>query len=147
MRPVLVDSAVALHADGNPDALRDPCRRILAAAGAGQLEAHASVEFVQEYVHVNHRRGNSMEKTRKRVELLRRTLRLHPFAPEMIPSVLDLLRDHPVLHTRDAIHAATAIDLGLDTIVSPDKHFDGLGSLERLDPLDRDVMDAVVGGV
>ena len=40
------------------------------------------------------------------------------------------------LQMRDAIHAATALNRGIDLILSPDTGFDDVEGLERLDPMD-----------
>ena len=37
---------------------------------------------------------------------------------------------------RDAVHAATALDAGFDTIVSTDRDFDGIPGLTQRDPRD-----------
>jgi predicted nucleic acid-binding protein len=39
------------------------------------------------------------------------------------------------LSARDALHAATALNRGVPTIVSPDEAFDDVPQLERIDPL------------
>ena len=36
---------------------------------------------------------------------------------------------------RDAVHAATALAYGIDTIASSDPAFDGIPGLRRIDPL------------
>lgn len=145
VRKALIDSAVALHADGRAHSLRDPCREIVEAAGAGTIEAYASVEFLQEYIHVARRHGNPISKVEPRVDLLRRVLRLHPFTDELIGSMVELLGRHPELETRDAVHLATAIHLGITTVVSPDRHFDGVDRVERVDPRDLVAVAALMG--
>lgn len=61
MRSALIDSAVALHADGSAHPLRDPCRQIIRAAGESSFEGHASVELIQEYLHVTRRNGKPLD--------------------------------------------------------------------------------------
>ncbi len=144
MRSALIDSAVPLHADGRSHPLREPCRRLIGAAGEGAYEAHASVELLQEYVHVARRNGKPLEKIEHRVGLLQRALRLHPFGENLLPPALALLREYPNLQTRDAIHLATALDLGIELIVSPDRHFDRITEIERIDPLDEDAVAELI---
>lgn len=44
---------------------------------------------------------------------------------------LGLLADHPHLKPNDALHAAAALEAGIETIVSTDADFDGLPNLHR----------------
>ncbi|MGH3940314.1 MAG: PIN domain-containing protein [Pseudonocardiaceae bacterium] len=48
---------------------------------------------------------------------------------------LRLFRISDRLNARDVLHAATAINRGIPTIVSPDQAFDDVPQLERLDPV------------
>ena len=44
---------------------------------------------------------------------------------------LDLMAKHEKLKPNDALHAATALEDGIDTIVSTDDDFDGIAGLRR----------------
>lgn len=145
MRSALIDSAVALHADGRAHPLREPCRHLIRAAGEGSYEGHASVELIQEYVHVSRRSGKPLDRITHRVDLLRRILRLHPFTDELLAPTLGILEEYSQLETRDAVHLATAINLGVELIVSPDHHFDGIDEIERVDPRDPSAVAALTG--
>lgn len=145
MPTVIVDSAIPLHAEGAGGPLRDPCRAVMEAIGAGRLEAHASVELIQEYSHVRRRRGTTVAALAERVELLRRALRLIAFEPDHIPDVLRLLRANPQLEVRDAVHAAAAAAEGIDVIVTPDADFDGVENLHRVDPRDLAAVEGLLG--
>lgn len=78
------------------------------------MEFHASVELVQEFLF--HR--------------LRRVARAEAVAQAR--DVADLCVLHSV--DRDAVHAATALIDGFPAIVSPDRDFDFVVGLERIDP-------------
>lgn len=54
----------------------------------------------------------------------------------MLDLSLDLIERIPTIWSRDAVHAATALVYGIDTIVSPDHTFDGIPGLTRVDPCD-----------
>ena len=61
---------------------------------------------------------------------------LHDLTDRDLRLGLQLLRDAPRLHGRDALHAATALNRGIDIIISPDSAFDTVQGLRRLDPID-----------
>lgn len=48
----------------------------------------------------------------------------------------ELHAEGPRLDARDAMHAATALNHGIDAIVSPDRAFGDVRGLRRLDPTD-----------
>ena len=52
------------------------------------------------------------------------------------PLMLELLVAHPRLDARDAVYAATALNRGLEVVVSPDRDFDDVAGLRRADPAD-----------
>ena len=62
--------------------------------------------------------------------------RLHVVEPSDIERALDLWSDHERLDMRDAIFAAQALNRNIDAILSPDRDFDGIPDLERIDPAD-----------
>jgi len=45
---------------------------------------------------------------------------------------------------RDAILAAQALNRGIDAILSPDRGFDGISRLERIDPADVTAVDSLI---
>ena len=45
-----------------------------------------------------------------------------------------LIDRYPALSARDLIHVATCIGDGIDTIVSPDRGFDQVREVRRMDP-------------
>ena len=61
---------------------------------------------------------------------------LHAVEPTDIERALDLWSDYERLDMRDAIFAAQALNRGIDAILSPDRGFDGIPGLERIDPAD-----------
>jgi predicted nucleic acid-binding protein len=44
--------------------------------------------------------------------------------------------EHERLAVRDAIFAATALNRGIDAILSPDQDFDDIPGVQRIDPAD-----------
>lgn len=134
-RPVLVDTAVLAYALGGEHKDRAACQRLVAAAGAGEIELHASVELVQELLF--HR----MRKTTRKIAAAqaRDTAQLcvlHDFDAAVLTRAIDLVAASRSIGGRDAVHAATALHHGLSHVVSPDLAFDGIDGLHRLDPAD-----------
>jgi predicted nucleic acid-binding protein len=57
---------------------------------------------------------------------------LHGFDAAVLTRALELVSSHDRIGGRGAVHAATALQHGLTTIVSPDSAFDGIGGLTRI---------------
>lgn len=129
----LVDTAVFAYALGGDHPLRRPCQAILAAAGDGRLELHASVEMVQELVFHRMRktdRHSAVGQARDAAILCV----LHDFDRAVLTRTIELIDTTARLGGRDAVHAATALQHGLDTVISPDAAFDVVPGLTRLGP-------------
>ena len=56
MERVFIDVNIAMYAAGTPHSLREPCQRVILAAGGGQIDAWTDVEVFQEilyrYLHI-----------------------------------------------------------------------------------------------
>lgn len=131
---VLIDASVILHALGAPGRSRDAARAYLRSVTSGRGRAYASTEALQEVVHHRLRmtgdRGRAVEDARDAA----RALFLLSFDREVLEVSLGLIeRTH--VRGRDAVHAATALAYGIETIASSDRAFDGIPGLTRIDPL------------
>jgi predicted nucleic acid-binding protein len=138
-RRVFVDSAVIAYALGGDHPLQQVCRAILTAAAAGDVELHASTEMVQEVVFHRMRRAGSGPAGRLEAVQVGRDLVaacvLHAFDDVVLNRALELVAGSS-LGGRDAVHAATASVHGFDGIVTPDRDFDAVPGLVRIDPVD-----------
>lgn len=134
MTPVFLDSNVFLYAAGAGHPLRAPCQALLARVGDGALAATTSVEVVQEVMHVAARRGQRDAAAALADALLALFPGLLSVTPAVVSRASELFRGHPDLSVRDALHAATMLENGIDTIVTADRHFDSLDGLRRVDP-------------
>jgi predicted nucleic acid-binding protein len=132
----LYDTAIFIYARGAEHEHREPCRDLVRLAAQGVLAGEASVELIQEYAHILRRRGLDGARARAQAQDVARLCVLHEFGEEDLRLALNLVATHPVLRIRDAVHAATALRRGISAIVSPDRDFDGITGLERLDPHD-----------
>ncbi len=132
---LLLDSAVAAHALGDESQYRDACRSIIAAAAADRIRAYASVEMIQELVHHRLRRTGDRRLAAADGHSFSAILTVLNFDREVLDLSLDLV-ERAAIRGRDAVHAATALAYGIDTIVSPDRAFDGITGITRVDPTD-----------
>lgn len=127
-----VDTSVFAHALGGQHAQRGPSRAVVEAATAGRLVLHASVEMVQELLHHRMRRAGreaGLRQARAAAELCI----VHAFDGAVLARALELVSATP-LRGRDAVHAATALQHGLPTILSADPDFDAVPGLARIAP-------------
>lgn len=134
-RALLVDTAVLAYALGGDHPLRAPCRAVIRAGGDGRLELHASVEMIQELLFHRMRMSDRTTAVRQARDASRLCV-LHDFDTAVLERAMELIGGHPVLGGRDAVHAATGLMAGIAEIVSPDRAFDGISGLARIDPVD-----------
>lgn len=129
-----IDTAVLMYAAGGPHPLRDPCRRLLRRVTQGDLEAVISAEVVQEILH----RFTSIGRPDAGTALARATLDLFapvlPITHALMRRLPDLVEQYPGLAARDLLHVATCQAEGISEIASPDRGFDAIPGLHRIDP-------------
>lgn len=131
-RRLFVDTAVLLYAVGGAHEHRAPCRAVLASAASGDVELHASVELLQEFLFHRLRRTDRATAVQSARDV-RQSLVLHPFDATVADTMLTLVAGSSI-GGRDAVHAATALDAGFTEIVSTDSDLDGIVGLTRLSP-------------
>ncbi len=136
MRRFLYDTNIFVYAVGRDHPLRDPCRRIVELASTDRLAGEASVELLHEYAHVRARSTRDRASAVREAHLIGTLCTLHPVMLSDVRLALTLFDGHPSLEARDAVHAATALNRDIDAILSTDKAFDDVPSLERIDPLE-----------
>jgi predicted nucleic acid-binding protein len=135
-RRFLFDTGVFVYALGTPHHYRDPCRLILREVQDSRLAAEASVELIHEFAYVRLRQVGSRADAVRSAHTIRRSLSLHVVEPYDMERALDLWSEHERLDVRDAIFAAQALNRDIDAILSPDRDFDEISGLERIDPAD-----------
>lgn len=132
---VLIDSAVVATALGDESALRESCRRIVAAVSGDTIRGYASVEMVQELAHHRLRRTGDRDVAAADGRDASAMCTLLNFDREVLDLSLELI-ERTAIRGRDAVHAATALAYGIETIVSPDRAFDGIPGITRVDPVE-----------
>jgi predicted nucleic acid-binding protein len=129
---VFADTSVLALAIGGEHEHRASCRALLAAATAGQVELHVSVEALQELLfHRTRRAGRDAAVADVRDSM--RLCRVHSFDLTVLARTVDLVAATH-LRGRDAVHASTAMLHGFTEMVTTDADFDGLPELARLAP-------------
>lgn len=131
---IVLDTTVLVYAKGADHALRAPCRELIAAVAAGQIEATTSVEVVQEFVHVRARRRSRMDAAtlgRDYAELLAPLLTI---SVDDLREGLGLYESGDRLGAFDAVLAAAARTAGASALVSADAAFGAVMGLTHVVP-------------
>ena len=131
----LLDTAVFVYAVGAEHPYRDPCRRLLDPDALHRYGGEASVQAIQELLHQRTRRTGNRDAAVEIAQAMSQLCPLHDLSEADLRLGLRLFRQAPQLSGRDALHAATAINRNIPTIISPDPDFDDLDGLRRLDPI------------
>ncbi len=133
---VLLDSAIFIYAVGVAHPHREACRELLRALEADQFRGEASGLAVEETLHQRARRTGDRESAGRVAGNILILCTVHDLTRADLVLGLRLFANSTRLNARDALHAATAVNHGVPTIVSPDEAFDDVPQLERVDPLD-----------
>ena len=131
-----IDTAVIMYAAGGEHPLREPSRRVLSRIGNGELDGVISVEVIQEIIHRFLSLGRSdigQEQAKEAMDFFAPVL---PITHALMRRVPDLALRYPSLHARDLVHVATCIHEGITDIISPDRGFDHVAEVRRIEPTD-----------
>jgi uncharacterized protein len=140
----LYDTAVFLYAIGGPHEYRSPCRAILELVEDRDIQGDASADLVQEVVHHRLRRTRDRARAAREARAVARLCRLHELRAEDVLRGLDLYAATQGLGSRDAVFAAVALNRGIPAILSPDRAFDEVPGLRRVDPADGAAVEELV---
>ncbi|CAN5153867.1 hypothetical protein BH23ACT9_BH23ACT9_27180 [soil metagenome] len=131
----MLDSAVMIYALGGDHPYRQPCRLLMGAARAGELQAETTALAVQEVLHQRARRTGDRQRAAAVSRDLATVLVVHELLGSDLRRAIELFAESSALDAADACHAAIALDRGIGTIISPDRAFDAVPGLRRLDPV------------
>ena len=130
----LLDANIVIYSLGRDHPYREPCRAIINQLEDRPHDYAVDAEMLQEILYVFSNRGD----IKTGVEAV---LRLLDLFPDVIPitgaeigTATRLIGGPPRLSVRDAIHAAVALEHGLEGIVTADKVFEHIPGLRRFDP-------------
>lgn len=136
---VFFDTGVIMYAAGASHPMRQPCRELIDAVVDGRLDATVSVEVVQEILHrfsSSGRREVGVAMAESALDLFAPVL---PITDRIMRRMPPLFAEYEDLSARDLVHVATCREVGIDVIVSPDRGFDQIEGLQRIDPADASV--------
>lgn len=131
---IVLDTTVLIYAKAATHELRDPCRALITAVAAGDIEATTSVEVIQEFVHVRARRrdrADAADLGRDYAEILAPLLTV---SGAEFRAGLAVFEKTDRLGAFDAVLAAAAMAVGADALVSADKAFAGVPGLVHVVP-------------
>jgi predicted nucleic acid-binding protein len=131
---IVLDTTVLVYAKGVDHPLRDPCRTLIVALAAGEIEATSTVEVIQEFVHVRSRRRGREDAAELGADFAELLAPLLTVTPQHLRSGLRLFRSHGDLGAFDAVLAAAAIDTGATALVSADSGFATIDGLNHVVP-------------
>ena len=134
---IFLDANVFMYAAGKPHTYKLPCVQILTDVEQGILQAAINTEILQELLY----RYSHIQLTHKDIQLCRDILRypltVLPVTEADVQLALDLFEKYQTMgfRPRDAIHAATMQNNGINRLISADKDFDDLDFIARVDPV------------
>lgn len=133
---IFLDANIFMYAAGSAHHYKAPCLQILALVETKKLTAVTSSEVLQEILY----RYSHLQLTEKGIHLCRRILdfpmEILPVTAADVQRATEVLETSPSIKARDAIHAATMFNNQIEEILTADKHFERISSLNRLDPHD-----------
>lgn len=129
-----LDTNIFLYANTRESKFYESCRFVLEQVAIGKISAQTSVETIQEIIFVASRRKQLKTGIRIAKEAWTIVGSLCALTEKITGEFLEFVAKHPKIESRDLIHAATCKVLGIDKIISVDKHFDKISEVKRVDP-------------
>lgn len=133
---IVLDTTVLVYALGTDHALREPCRRLVEAVAAGEVEATTTVEVLQEFVHVRARRRSRADAAELGAAYADLLAPLLPVTAVDLLHGLRLYEQAARLGAFDAVLAAAALAAEATMLVSADTAFADVPGLRHLAPAD-----------
>jgi predicted nucleic acid-binding protein len=130
---IVLDTTVLLYAVGAEHPLREPCRRVVTACGAGRIAGATTIMVLQEFTHFRARRRPRTDATAL-ARAYAGLLEMVETRPDDLNLALDLFCQHPALGAFDAVLAATALNHAAEALISADRAFGTVPGLPWVDP-------------
>lgn len=129
-----LDANIIMYALGKEHPLRNPCRKCLDKIKKAEITVVTNTEVLQEILHryFSIRTPIIAEEAYSAIKIFCKEI--YPVTLAEIEKALALLKEFPSINARDAIHAATMLNNGIEKILSADPHFDMLRGIKRIRP-------------
>lgn len=123
-----------MYLTGQPHPLKESCARALQVAIESGVELVTDAEVLQEIVHryVLLRRAAAAREALDAATTLCGAIL--PVRAQHVIAALDLVIESPRLSPRDAIHVAVMRAHDLTVVLTPDRDFDAIDLVQRIDP-------------
>jgi predicted nucleic acid-binding protein len=131
---IVLDTTVLVYAKGAEHPLRDPSRRLIAAAMDRELQATTTVEAIQEFVHVRARRRGRADAVALGNDYADLLSPLLTVTAEHLRHGLSIFERSEQLGAFDAVLAAAALSVGAQALVSADAAFAAIPTLRHIVP-------------
>lgn len=134
---VFLDANIFMYAAGTAHVYKEPCIQLLTELENGHLRATINTEIIQELLYRYSHIGLAEKGLQLSRDVMRYPLAILSVAAGDIYLAIDIYDSYRLrgLKPRDAIHAAVMQRHQIRRIVSTDRHFDVLPTVERIDPL------------
>lgn len=129
-----LDANIIMYALGKEHSLRNPCRKSLEMIKEGKIIVVTNTEVLQEILHRYYSIG--MPRIAEEAYSAVKTLCVEIYSVTLVEleKAMKLLKEFPSISSRDAIHAATMLNNGIEKILSTDPHFDVIHGIQRIAP-------------
>jgi uncharacterized protein len=129
-----IDTNIFIYAKGKDHPLKPVCISWIKRIRENNITAVINTEIIQEILY----RFQSIQKTSAGILLSKEAIEVShlilPVTERDVNRALEIIELHPMVQTRDAFHAATMLNNGLNEILSTDPHFDLIPGIRRIDP-------------
>jgi hypothetical protein len=136
MTRAFLDANVPIYATGRPHQLKEPAGKVVNLVAEHPEAYFTDAEVLQELLH-RYRSLRMWPEPGKpifeRFAFLMRG-RVEPVYGHDVERAADRATRHPLLSARDLVHLAVMERLGVTSIVTADRAFDGVPGISRLDP-------------
>ena len=132
--PYFLDTNIVMYAIGKEHPYKTPCRAVLERVGRDEIDVVSNTEVLQEILHryVSMRRPDLAELAYRSLE--KACDQIFPVTKADLDQAFTLLKAHPDIRSRDAVHAAVMLNNGITSILSTDPHFDHITGITRIEP-------------
>lgn len=135
MKPVFfLDANIVMYALGSEHRLKTPCRKSLKKIKEGKIITVTNTEVLQEIFHRYFSIRMPLIAEEACFAIKTFCKEIYPVTLHELEKALALLKEFPSLDSRDAIHAATMLNNGVEKILSTDSHFDIVNGIKRIAP-------------